>query len=460
MKQFFIIFCIFLSFKSNAENVFQPIIQQIIIKGNKVTKSQIIIRELSFKLNDTIKDVAFHQNQSRQQLLNLFLFNEVEVKIDSFVAQINLVERWYFWPSPKLQHADRNLNQWLLSKDFKRLIYGTDLEWYNFRGRNETIKLKLRLGYTRLMDLNYTIPYFNKKQTWGLNINAQYSDNKEVWFKTLDNKVQFYKDENINLIKRHSFELAAIHRKKIFNYHRFYTGFRQIAIKDTILSDSLNPFYLVNAQNQQQEWFAGYLFTHDKRDFKGYPLKGSMIKVNAELSQFLKQQSSSFYLIKGTFNQYFKLGKRIYNSNSLTLRYLNFNLSSKDAKVPYNKITALGYDRDYIRGYELYVIDGQNFVLGKTELKYQFLNRSYPFLKKVKNYKNIPIALYYTVFSDAGFVDLPNRNIKENSMSNVFQVGYGTGINAVIYYDYLMRLEYSFDKWQNSRFYISFVAAM
>ena len=51
-------------------------VDSIHIDGNKKTKVQIILRELSFKKGDTIHNWSYHQAQSRKQLINLFLFNE------------------------------------------------------------------------------------------------------------------------------------------------------------------------------------------------------------------------------------------------------------------------------------------------------------------------------------------------------------------------------------------------
>jgi outer membrane protein assembly factor BamA len=427
-------------------------IKNIQIKGNKRTKDHIILRELTFKQGDTITNVDFHQEQSRKQLLNLYLFNEVKVEIDSQNAIVNIIERWYIWPSPKLDYADRNLNQWLLTKDPSRLIYGVDLELYNFRGRNETVKFNFRGGYTKLLSLNYVVPYFNKRLTWGLTFNAVTSSNKEVWYKTDSNKVQFFKDNDRDLIRRKSAELGFVHRKKIFNYHRIYTGFRQINVKDTVVSVDVNERYLFGKMTTQNEWYTGYLYTSDKRDFKGYPLQGSLLKMTTEIGLFNATEFSGQF--KLSYARYFKLNKRFFNANSLTMRLMEFY------SVPYNKITALGYDRDYIRGYELYVIDGLNFGLGKSEFKYCFFNKKLPFLKGVNNYNHMPLALYLTSFVDYGVVITSSSRISSNTYPNKFQYGFGSGLNVVAFYDYVMRIEYSFDKFLNNRFYLSFITAI
>ena len=65
--------------------------------------------------------------------------------------------------------------------------------------------------------------------------------------------------------------------------------------------------------------------------------------------------------------------------------------------------------KDYIRGYELRVIDGSHFALGKFELKYRLVNANYKFATGVKNYEKLPVCVYLTGFIDAGYV----RNFRE-----------------------------------------------
>ena len=57
-------------------------INNIIIKGNKRTKSNIILRELNFKKNDSISFSDFQSviEEDKRKLINTDLFNEVQIK--------------------------------------------------------------------------------------------------------------------------------------------------------------------------------------------------------------------------------------------------------------------------------------------------------------------------------------------------------------------------------------------
>ena len=69
-------------------------VDSIHIEGNKKTKAQIILRELSFKKGDTIHNWSYHQAQSRKQLINLFLFNEIALRKLGNTIHIDVTERW------------------------------------------------------------------------------------------------------------------------------------------------------------------------------------------------------------------------------------------------------------------------------------------------------------------------------------------------------------------------------
>lgn len=434
------------------------VVKNIHIRGNKKTKSFIVLRELTFKKGDTLHSVTEHLAQSRKQLLNLFLFNSVELSAKDSQIYVQLVERWYYWPFPILDYADRNFNQWWLSKDFKRLIYGVDFTAYNLRGKNETLKINALGGYTKLIGFSYRMPYFNRSNTWGLELSSSYKSNKEVWYKTMDDKVQFFRDRDLTLIKHWDSEIRFTHRRKIFNYHHFYTGFRHTQVGDTVLSSSVNDLFLLNRQNIQREVQLGYDFVRDKRDFKGFPLKGHYFRINANVSRFFGNNTSmNTALLKLTFSKYLQLSPRFYFSTQINGRYYHIN------NTPYTRIQALGYNKDYVRGYELNVIDGQNFALFKSEFKYKLFERIYPLARQLYGYENMPISIYLSAYFDDAYVDNSRKQLElslNNSLPNSNVYGFGSGVNFVVFYDYVVRAEYSVNKDMNGRMYLSFVASM
>jgi len=140
------------------------VIKNITITGNRVTKSTIVSRELTFKINDTVTadNLGLLFERSRENLLKTSLFNYVY--FDTLSEESNLLkitvsleERWYTWPEFHFNHADRNLSTWWQSRDFSRINYGLGISHYNFRGRREK---NISHGHNRF---HYTVCFYLRK---------------------------------------------------------------------------------------------------------------------------------------------------------------------------------------------------------------------------------------------------------------------------------------------------------
>ena len=110
---------------------------------------------------------------------------------------------------------------------------------------------------------------------------------------------------------------------------------------------------------------------------------------------------------------------------------------------PYFAQKGFGFD-DYVRGYEYYVVDGQDFWLSKTILKYALIQKTkfdIPYLK-MKQFSRAHYSLYLGIFSDMGYV-IDNQTNQENTLSNSLLWGNGISLDYVTYYDKLLRIEFS-----------------
>lgn len=127
----------------------------ITVEGDKITHKPIIYREIEFAEGDVLTEQELDEKivKSRQNLLNRSLFNFVTISTDYEQDVCNIlvsvVERWYIWPIPIVEYADRNFNVWWETKDFNRLNYGVDLRVENFRGRMENLNIIVKGGYDR-----------------------------------------------------------------------------------------------------------------------------------------------------------------------------------------------------------------------------------------------------------------------------------------------------------------------
>ena len=433
-------------------------IKEVIVQGNTKTDLNIILRELSFKSGDVISCWSCVANENRQRLLNLFLFNAVDIQLKQSTVLILLKERLYIWPKLDFTTADRNINQWWLSKDIKRLNINSQIGFYNLQGQNKTLLLKSQLGYTTAFSLGYKQPYINAQKTIGFQTLIQYAANKEIWIQTLNDKLQFYNANDQTMIKRLGIENSLIYRPYIYTYHFLGLGFKHLQISDSALMHQGSQPYLWNGLARQNELNLNYQLLLDRRDYKGYPTQGYWLKAQCDVNRFWANGSALNYMqIKGNAAKYVPISKHIYGAIGVSAKYSSLK------HLPYNKFQSLGYGKDYLRGYELYVIDGHAFVISKLEIKWQFMQHTFKFLPKVKHYEFLPTKLFLSLFNDAGYV-LNDRNdllqTNSNQLPNTVLNGYGAGLNIVLFTDYCARLEYSVNKMGGARWYVSFVTAL
>ena len=102
------------------------IISNIIVSGNKQTKTNIILREMFFKEGDTILANQLEQKiqESKSFIFNTTLFVRVDIETsklqDNRIAVIVVVkERWYIFPLPYFRLVANNsgivLRRWEIS---------------------------------------------------------------------------------------------------------------------------------------------------------------------------------------------------------------------------------------------------------------------------------------------------------------------------------------------------------
>src|SRR5690606_10003834 len=177
-------------------------INRIFIVGNKITHDRIILRELTLRHGDIIYNLdlpAIIEND-KKKLINTRLFNTVEIRPlelqPGFVdLLIDLNERWYTFPSPIFELSDRNFNEWwqTYDHDFRRVNYGLRLYQFNMRGRNETLRLTAQFGFQRKFELSYRFPFIDKRQKHGLIIDGDFTETKNLAYRTVDHKLDFLK---------------------------------------------------------------------------------------------------------------------------------------------------------------------------------------------------------------------------------------------------------------------------
>lgn len=423
------------------------IITNISITGNKTTKESVIYREINFSVGDTIQTKNLEEiiTKSKNQLINTALFNHVEIEYrywehDKITVYITLNERWYVWPVPVFQLADRNFNEWWVSqdRDISRINAGLFFVRNNVRGRNETFRVLMQFGYTEKLGIRYSIPYLSKKQKDGVEVFISYYRNHEVAYKTYENKLLFYTDYKKYISKIFYAGINYIVWNATHNKLSIELKYNNNIVDADVTNK--NQEYFSDSSTSQQYFTATYNYVRDYRDIKAYPLTGNYTKLELSKKGIGIFQDVDLWEVIATHKMYWKIVNRNYLSMSIKAKF------SGNQKPGYFHLKALGYG-DFVRGYEYYVIDGHQFVLLKTNYKFEILPTQIQKIKElpVKQFSIIPVTIYANLYTDIGYTQ-DNYYSQSNDLSNQVIVGFGAGIDFVTFYDKIIRFEYSITK--------------
>lgn len=437
------------------------VINSIQIEGNKVTREHIILRELEFVSGDTLSltDYCMKSRKSQQNLLNRSLFNFVEIDTLALADHallkdiiIKVIERWYVWPFPIFELAERNFNSWWELRDLRRTNYGFFITVNNFRGRMEVLRILARAGYNQNYYLTYEIPYLTKKQTLGLALETGVQLSRETFYASKGHKYLHFRNENGYARRQSHARINFTLRPGIHNQHFITLGYENFRFADTLVG--LNPEMGFRGSPEFQMIRLGYRLKHDFRDSRPYPLQGHYFELQAEQRGLgLLNNEPQHFTVKATFDLYKKIAPRWNWAFTVTGKTV------VGKTEPYQLQRGLGYGNEFVRGYELYVVDGRDFGLFKSNLKYALVS---PRIRKIpvavtERFSKIHYAIYLNALFDAGYVREPHP-WPDNFLQNRMLYGTGLGLDLVTYYDLVWRFEYSFNHLKKGGFYIHFVA--
>ncbi len=432
-------------------------VKSITIQGNKKTKEKTLIRELNFVVGDSLeqKDLTTIFDKNRLLLLNTTMVTDAKFNITSFDNQnidiiISVKENWYIYPWLYLSLADRNFNVWWKEKkhDFSRVNVTGRLSWRNVTGINDNFKANLQIGFTRKMEFTYTAPAIGRTKNFGFFSNVLYSTQKEVWYNTQRDSLQFFRDEDQSLLHRFRTHVGFIYRPKIRAKHRFRLEYNNNTIGNKIIQNE-NPFYFGENQTQQKYFAVEYQYTFDHRDVKPYPEKGSFLNVTIEKDGILRSDNTNALYLNMLIGKYVSFSKK-WSAEFIGKGQYEFTRR----RQPYYDMRALGYGTDYLRGYEYYVVDGTDYAYLKTSLRYQFYNKKIDFGDFMpESVRYIPFRAYFSINNDVGRVQNLYTD-PSNSLPNRWLWGKGIGLDLVFFYSNVLQIEYSMNHLNKGGVYL------
>lgn len=438
-----------------AQQVFY--IDSIEIEGHKKTKRKIILREFIKKQGDTIhaNRLVYVMNRTQQNIFNtnLFVFDTVYYrKIDSnrIVLHARVRERWYIWPVPIFEIQDRNFNTWWQTKDLFRINYGVIIDHENFTGQKDKFSLICQKGYAEKYGIVYRKPYINSRQTLGLRASLFFKQNNEAQYRTVYNQPMFYRNYHKHIIKLIEAKLSFSYRKKFFDNHTIELGYNDWYLDDTLIQ--LNPFIVEPMQtNNIRYMYLFYAYTFNNTDIQYYPLKGWVFSASVNKTglgiQSIDNVDYVFAFV--SLKKFTPIHSWLNLANGLYSKWTNTN------NVSYFFNRSIGYGNNNVRGYEYYVVDGQQYVMSKNSLRFRIVKPRVYYLKwlKIPQFNIIPFYCYFNLFFDAAYVQ-DKLFYTNNFLNNRWIYGYGVGIDFISYYDLVLRVEWAINHLSQTGIYL------
>ena len=429
------------------------------IVGNRRTKAKIILRELDIRQNTVLYKARLDSilERNRNNVFNTNLFITVELWVEplsednpSVTLFVGLRERWYTFPVPLFELSDRNFNEWWneRGRDLSRVNYGLRFVQRNVRGRNETLEFLAQSGFRNVFSLNYTIPYIDKKQKLGMRVGASYTQNKSAPFQTLNHKLDFFESSNV-LIEEYEYGISFNWRKFLYTTHNFEMKYFQNLIKDTVAL--VNPTFFLNGRTSQRYLSLIYSFRKDLRDITAYPLRGYFLGILAEKEGLGVFDDLNIFKLTTTYALFKELSRNWFFETAAVGR-----LSILE-RQPYFNAQGLGYDDEFLRGFELYVIDGQEFLLSKNTIRWRLLDKvAYARFIPIEQFRTIPTSVYFTIYGDLGYVRDRFFIDNSNRFANRLIYGVGIGLDVFTYYNTVIKFNYSLNSAGETGFFLNF----
>jgi hypothetical protein len=208
---------------------------------------------------------------------------------------------------------------------------------------------------------------------------------------------------------------------------------------DNQIVEEYNPKYFRTGKTFHSTLITKASFQFDDRDLKIYPSKGIVTKLEIEKSGFgaTNDENSLTTQVNLEWNNAF--GRRF---QQRIVGIGHYSISRNQPSYLYYK--GLGYDQNYIRGYELYVVDALDFAIGKYQIAFKFLDKKIKWGKAVplSQFREMPLHMYVSLALEAGRAHDPfTEDI--NPLANRWLVGGGPGVDLVLYNNFLFQLNFS-----------------
>jgi outer membrane protein assembly factor BamA len=414
---FLIIFTSTILPQQESNSGFYPfVVDSIRIIGNDITDADIITRELTFPIGDSISYDEMMYN--RERIFSLGIFNRVdlytEVTDNINILIIDVEESWYIYPLPFAELKD---------KSWDKFSYGMDIYVKNFRGRNEFIRIRGSLGYDPSIYFNYSVP--------SLTSDGNYYFYTDFLFRDVRNK-----SRTALLLTNENFDQKFI--TALAGFGRRFGVFHRVSV-NAGYTYAESPFYLsgISASPDRIDRFPqiGFSYIYDTRDLAQFPKNGIFFNTAAAFKGF-SINNIDYQILNLDFREYRPIFGDLVGKWRLAGRFGFGKL------IPTYDFSYIGFG-ERIRGYYSKEAEGHHLYLASAELSYPIFNEvriNLDFIPLIpKELLHYRAGLYIQFFTDAGMTKLKHEKISIRDIAS----GYGTGLTVLILPYNIIRAEFA-----------------
>jgi hypothetical protein len=406
----------------------------------------VILREFDLEPGDTLSQQELNDimAQSKARLESTFLFTRCQilqipdsVLLNHCRIQVIVIENWFVYPYFIFELADRNLNVWIREQDvsLSRANIGLGITHLNLSGKKDRLKFRGHSGYTRKAELLYELPYLVGR--FGISAHIAIADQKELAYRTFLNKPLFYRTDSEDVVfSSAKFSFSIHYRPSATLFHTLKFDQQIVKIHPDI-AQFVNKQFLGGGRTSVTVPSIEYVLRWDKTVYPIYPLGGYRAELRLKKEGFSSGADLNTLSTVVQGELYTRLWSKVFLAQKMKLRK---HLLSQS--LPYFFQQGIGYKEDKLTGYDLYVLDGRDFFLVNQALKWQLADRDI-FLSGYfpEAFRKMNLKTFFRFSLDIAYARDPVFGA-QNPYSNSWQVGYGPGLDVLMYHTMSCSLTY------------------
>ena len=395
-----------------------PIIDTVMILGNKKTKDFVILNEMTLKPGMAASLTSIEYD--RMRIYSLGLFTRVDIdfqRIDSTgYLIVDVSERWYIIPIPIFGFRDG---------DPKHPFYGAGVLFSNFRGVNQKLFVEFSFGADPSAAIEFQDPLFDARNN--LSIATALS------LATIKNRSQL-ESAITGDFDEHHYD-ASVQLGKRFSL--FETG--GVGLAYDVASVTMYRTGRTASPGGRDAYISAVInYSFDSRDLREYAMQGSFASASIQQNGF-GESHVSFTRYGIDVREYTPLLRNL----SVAMRAYASLVTG--GTIPTYARAYIGYI-NRIRGYYQTIFEGDNSAGGTVELRYSLLRArtlDVTDLPIPEEFARWRLGISLALFADAGKAWFRGDPLKLDSIIS----GYGGGIHILLPYGYVGRIEYAFNDY-------------